>query len=159
MGNVQHTAAHRTPTGRYSLRLGQQRRVRHPLQSGPGRVSKCYALDTRGGGLGGRRRTCRTWRSTITLFQPVPELDLELFDMPMGIARFNPMTGHVAWKRRLRAAHTPRSGAPDGRRSRCARKPLLTDKALFVRLAIEALLCHERVKPVQERLHPVFHGP
>jgi len=83
-------------TGRYSVRLDNNAEyvIRFVL---PGRVGKCYALDTRGGAWEGDRRTADL-EVDVTLFEPVEGVDLELFDLPMGIARFNPMTGHVAWK-------------------------------------------------------------
>ena len=33
----------------------------------------------------------------MTMFEKVPDLDLGFFDMPMGLARFEPMTGRLQW--------------------------------------------------------------
>jgi hypothetical protein len=102
-GERQHTV--RTgANGRYSLVLDNHAEyvIRFSRQ---GRVSKCYAVDTRGAVWEGDKRV-QDLEIEIVLFQPVPELDLGWFDMPMGMARFNPMTGHVAWsadyERRIR---------------------------------------------------------
>jgi hypothetical protein len=35
----------------------------------------------------------------MTLFEPVDGVDLSFFDLPMGIARFSPMTGLLTWDR------------------------------------------------------------
>jgi hypothetical protein len=61
-----------------------------------GRVSKCYSVDTRGAIWEGDNRIMDL-EVEMTLFEPAADLDLSWFDMPMGMARFNPMTGHVAW--------------------------------------------------------------
>lgn len=62
----------------------------------PGHVNKSYTIDTRGAAWDNDRRT-QDLEIDILLFEPVADLDLGWFDMPMGMARFNPMTGHVAW--------------------------------------------------------------
>lgn len=62
----------------------------------PGRVTKCFSVDTHG----------PSWEDDgsmsdveveMTLFERIDGLDLSLFDMPMGLARFTPMTGYLAW--------------------------------------------------------------
>lgn len=64
--------------------------------SAAGRVTKSYALDTRGAEWEGDRRV-QDLEIEMTLFEPVEDIDFGWFDMPMGMARFDPMTGHVAW--------------------------------------------------------------
>ena len=64
--------------------------------SAPGRVSKCYTVETRGGEWEDDHRITDL-EIEILLFEPVEGLDLGWFDMPMGVARFMPATGHVAW--------------------------------------------------------------
>jgi hypothetical protein len=61
-----------------------------------GHVNKSYTIDTRGAVWENDKRI-QDLEIDILLFEPVAELDLGWFDMPMGMARFNPMTGHVAW--------------------------------------------------------------
>lgn len=61
-----------------------------------GQVSKCFTVDTRGAVWENDKRI-QDLEIDIVLFEPVAGLDLSLFDMPMGMARFSPMTGHVAW--------------------------------------------------------------
>ncbi|MBK8497281.1 MAG: hypothetical protein IPL52_00345 [Flavobacteriales bacterium] len=62
----------------------------------PGRVTKCFAVDTHGPSWEGDGSTT-TVEVEMTLFEKVHGLDLSFFDMPMGLARFTPMTGYLAW--------------------------------------------------------------
>jgi hypothetical protein len=70
-----------------------------------GKVCKSYTIDTRGAAWENDKRV-QDLEIDIILFDAVADLDLGWFDMPMGMARFNPMTGHVAWsadyERRIR---------------------------------------------------------
>ena len=81
--------------GHYAMALenGGEYVIRFSMQ---GRVTKCYAVDTNG----------PSWENDgsmsdveveMTLFERVDGLDLSYFDMPMGMARFTPMTGFLAW--------------------------------------------------------------
>jgi hypothetical protein len=90
--------------GRYSILLDNH--AEYVLRfTKAGKVGKCYTIDTRGGAWENDKRI-QDLEIDILLFDPVPDLDLGWFDMPMGMARFNPMTGHVAWsadyERRIR---------------------------------------------------------
>ena len=90
--------------GRYSLLLDNN--AEYVLRfAQAGKVSKCYTIDTRGAAWENDKRV-QDLEIDVVLFEPVPDLDLGWFDMPMGMARFNPMTGHVAWsadyERRIR---------------------------------------------------------
>ncbi len=62
----------------------------------PGRVTKCYAIDTHGPSWEDDNRIVDL-SIEMTLFPTVPGLDLTFFDLPMGIARFTPMTGYLSW--------------------------------------------------------------
>ena len=62
----------------------------------PGRVTKCYAIDTHGPSWEGDDRVVDL-SIEMTLFPTVPGLDLTFFDLPMGVARFTPMTGYLSW--------------------------------------------------------------
>ena len=64
--------------------------------SQPGRVTKCYAVDTHGAAWEGDGRVVDL-AIEMTLFEVVPGLDLSFFDLPMGMARFTPMTGFLSW--------------------------------------------------------------
>jgi hypothetical protein len=81
--------------GRYAVMLENNAHyvIRFSL---PGRVTKCFAVDTHGPAWENDGRTMDL-EVEMTLFENLPELDLSFFDLPMGIARFTPMTGHVAW--------------------------------------------------------------
>jgi len=98
--NVVRTGAN----GRYSIVLDNN--AEYVLRfTKAGKVGKCYTIDTRGAAWENDKRI-QDLEIDILLFDPVPDLDLGWFDMPMGMARFNPMTGHVAWsadyERRIR---------------------------------------------------------
>jgi hypothetical protein len=64
--------------------------------SQPGRVTKCYAIDTHGPAWEGDNRVVDL-SIEMTLFPTVSGLDLTFFDLPMGVARFTPMTGYLSW--------------------------------------------------------------
>lgn len=70
-----------------------------------GRVTKCFAVTTEGGAWADDKRVMDL-EVEMTLFRPVEGVDLSWFDLPMGMARFQPMTGHVSWnadyERRIR---------------------------------------------------------
>lgn len=84
-----------TTNGRYSILLDNH--AEYVLRfTKAGKVGKCYTIDTRGAAWENDKRV-QDLEIDILLFEPVAELDLGWFDMPMGMARFNPMTGHVAW--------------------------------------------------------------
>jgi hypothetical protein len=90
--------------GRYALLLDNN--AEYVLRfTKAGKVSKSYTIDTRGAAWENDKRI-QDLEIDIVLFEPVAGLDLGWFDMPMGMARFNPMTGHVAWsadyERRIR---------------------------------------------------------
>ncbi len=86
---------HTTANGQYGIVLdnGAEYVIRF---SAAGRVTKSYALDTRGAEWEGDRRI-QDLEIEMTLFEPIADIDFSWFDMPMGMARFDPMTGHVAW--------------------------------------------------------------
>ncbi|MEO8589694.1 MAG: hypothetical protein ABI432_10025 [Flavobacteriales bacterium] len=64
--------------------------------SAPGRVTKCFAVDTHGGEWAGDNRSVDL-AVEMTLFERVDGVDLSFFDLPMGIARFSPMSGFLSW--------------------------------------------------------------
>ncbi|MFN3875547.1 MAG: carboxypeptidase regulatory-like domain-containing protein [Flavobacteriales bacterium] len=85
------------PNGRYHVVLepGARYMLRFSL---PGRVTKCFALDARGAAWEGDGMV-KEAEVEMTLFERVEGLDLSFFDWPMGLARFNPMTGYLSWDR------------------------------------------------------------
>ena len=91
--------------GKYNinLRRGGEYVIRFSL---PGHVTKCYAVDTRGTAWEGDDRSVSV-DVEMTLFEQVPGLDLAFFDMPMGLARFCPMTGLLKWDQDYEARIRP----------------------------------------------------
>ncbi len=61
-----------------------------------GRVTKCFGVDTHGPEWADDH-TMKDVEVEMTLFPRVEGLDLSFFDMPMGLARFTPMTGFLDW--------------------------------------------------------------
>ena len=74
--------------------------------SAPGRVTKCYAVDTYGPAWE-NDASMKEVEIEMTLFERVDGLDLSFFDMPMGLARFTPMTGYLSWNAEYEARVKP----------------------------------------------------
>ncbi|HRH39778.1 MAG TPA: hypothetical protein PK760_15615, partial [Flavobacteriales bacterium] len=72
----------------------------------PGRVTKCYSVDTHGPAWE-KDGSTNDVEVEMTLFEKVEGLDLGFFDMPMGKARFTPMTGFLAWNAEYEAHVKP----------------------------------------------------
>lgn len=64
--------------------------------SGPGLVTKCFTIDTHGLEWEGDHKVKDLWVE-MTMVERTAGIDLSLFDMPMGMARFEPATGLVSW--------------------------------------------------------------
>ncbi|MBK6628681.1 MAG: carboxypeptidase regulatory-like domain-containing protein [Flavobacteriales bacterium] len=82
-------------TGRYELLLDNNADyvIRFVL---PGHVTKCFTVTTHGPIWEGDHSIKEVFIE-MTLFDRVPELDLTFFDLPMGIARFDPLDGRMDW--------------------------------------------------------------
>lgn len=81
--------------GRYSVVLDNS--AEYIIRfSQPGRITKCYAVDTHGPLWENDGRVVDV-AVEMTLFEAIPGLDLTFFDLPMGMARFTPMTGYLSW--------------------------------------------------------------
>ncbi|MBK9176877.1 MAG: carboxypeptidase regulatory-like domain-containing protein [Flavobacteriales bacterium] len=91
--HVLHTGA----GGHYGITLdnGAQYVIRFSL---PGRVTKCFGIDTHGPAWEDDH-SVKDVEVEMTLFERVAGLDLSFFDMPMGLARFTPMTGYLSWNK------------------------------------------------------------
>ncbi|MBL7958216.1 MAG: carboxypeptidase regulatory-like domain-containing protein [Flavobacteriales bacterium] len=83
--------------GRYDIVLenGADYVIRFSM---PGHVTKCFGIDTHGPAWEGDVSTAMV-EVEMTLFERVEDMDLSFFDMPMGLARFTPMTGFLSWNR------------------------------------------------------------
>jgi len=64
--------------------------------SRPGHITKCFAVDTKGEAWQGDTREVSV-SVEMMLFKKVPGMDLSFFDLPMGLARFEPLTGFLSW--------------------------------------------------------------
>lgn len=83
------------PQGRYQVLLDQH--AEYVLRfSMPGMVSKGFTVDTRGAAWEKDRRVVEEVID-MQLFAPVEGLDHWMFDRPMGMAHFIPMTGLLTW--------------------------------------------------------------
>jgi len=91
--HVLHTGAN----GRYDVVLdnGADYVIRFSL---PGRVTKCFGIDTHGPAWEYDNAVTLV-EVEMTLFEQVEGMDLSFFDMPMGLARYTPMTGFLSWNK------------------------------------------------------------
>lgn len=92
---VKQQAFNTTAEGHYTVRLDNE--ADYVIRfSAPGRVTKCFAVNTHGGEWAGDSRSVDL-AVEMTLFERVEGVDLSFFDLPMGIAHFSPMTGFLSW--------------------------------------------------------------
>jgi hypothetical protein len=91
--HVLHTGAN----GRYDVVLdnGADYVIRFSF---PGRVTKCFGIDTHGPSWEYDNAVTLV-EVEMTLFEQVEGMDLSFFDMPMGLARYTPMTGFLSWNK------------------------------------------------------------
>ncbi|MCB0792809.1 MAG: carboxypeptidase regulatory-like domain-containing protein [Flavobacteriales bacterium] len=92
---VKQHILHTGPNGRYDVVLDNNADyvIRFSL---PGQVTKCFSVDTHGPAWEGDN-TIKEVFVEMTLFDVMPDMDLSFFDLPMGMARFDPMTGYLTW--------------------------------------------------------------
>ncbi|MBK8581240.1 MAG: carboxypeptidase regulatory-like domain-containing protein [Flavobacteriales bacterium] len=83
------------PSGDYSIKLGNQARYTVRVDA-PGFQGKCYIIDTNGPEWDKDNRVKDLLVET-RLPARKAGIDLSWFDLPMGMARFTPSTGHVSW--------------------------------------------------------------
>ncbi len=81
--------------GLYAVKLDNN--ARYVIRfSAPGHQTKCFSVDTHGLAWEGENRT-KDLFVEMTLFERISDMDLSYFDLPMGMARFQPATGLVTW--------------------------------------------------------------
>jgi hypothetical protein len=103
-GQKQHVL-HTGPSGKYNAVLDNNASyvIRFSL---PGHATKCFAVNTHGPAWEDDKRIMDI-EVEMTMFEKVDGLDLSYFDLPLGIARFTPMTGVVSWNREYEARVKP----------------------------------------------------
>jgi hypothetical protein len=83
--------------GRYTVLLDNN--ANYVLRfSLPEHVTKSFSIATHGPAWENDQRTVDV-EVEVVLFERVPGIDFSFFDLPLGLARFTPMTGHLAWDR------------------------------------------------------------
>lgn len=81
--------------GRYALDL--ENNAEFVIRfSGPGLVTKCFTVDTHGLEWEGDNKQ-KVLEVEMTMMERTSGMDLSFFDMPMGMAFFEPATGLVRW--------------------------------------------------------------
>ena len=81
--------------GLYAVKLDNN--ARYVIRfSAPGHQTKCFSVDTHGLAWEGDNKT-KDLFVEMTLFERISDMDLNYFDLPMGMARFQPATGLVTW--------------------------------------------------------------
>ncbi len=64
--------------------------------SAPGHQNKCFSVDTHGLEWQGENKS-KDLFVEMTMFEKIDDIDLSFFDLPMGMAFFEPATGLVSW--------------------------------------------------------------
>ena len=106
--------AENTPlSGRYAFQL--ENNADYVIRfSAPGMITKSFTIDTHGLVWEGDH-AMKTLTIEMTMIEKVQGVDLSVFDLPMGLARFEPATGLVTWDteydRRIRAEVEEAMGA------------------------------------------------
>lgn len=62
----------------------------------PGHVTKCYTISTFGPQWE-EDRSVKEVFIEMTMFERMAGVDLSFFDLPMGIGKFDPLSGRLAW--------------------------------------------------------------
>lgn len=103
-GEKQHVL-HTNLAGRYNAVL--ENNASYIIRfSAPGSVTKCFSVDTYGAAWENDQRVVDL-EVEMTMFASVAGLDLTFFDLPLGIAHFQPMTGVITWNSTYEARVKP----------------------------------------------------
>jgi hypothetical protein len=72
-----------------------------------GRVTKCFQVLTYGPEWEGANMVCEL-EVEVSLVERIPGMDLSFFDMPLGLAKFEPLTGSIVWNRAYEQGIVPK---------------------------------------------------
>lgn len=64
----------------------------------PGHITKCFQILTYGPEWEGASVVCEL-EVQVALVERIPGMDMTFFDMPLGLARFEPLTGSIVWNK------------------------------------------------------------
>lgn len=73
----------------------------------PGHVTKCFQIDTRGASWVGDR-SVNVLKVDMTMMGEVEGFDHSYFDMPLGLAKYNPSTGYLSWSKKYKSQLEPK---------------------------------------------------
>ena len=92
----------------------------------PGHVTKCFQILTFGPEWQGASVVCEL-DVKVEMVERIPGMDLTFFDMPLGLAKFEPLTGSIVWNKAYEQAIGPKWGSLmleyEARREELAEKP------------------------------------
>lgn len=91
--------------GKFHFRL--QNNARYVIRvSAPGHVTKCFQIDTYGVSWMGDG-TVNELKVEMTMMEKIEGFDHSYFDMPLGLAKFNPSTGYLSWSKKYEQQINP----------------------------------------------------
>ena len=92
----------------------------------PGHVTKCFQILTYGPEWEGANIVCEL-EVEMTLVERINGMDMAFFDMPLGLARFEPLTGSIVWSKAYEQRIAPKWASVmleyEARRDEVAVKP------------------------------------
>ena len=91
--------------GRFQFRL-QNNAIDVIRVSAPGHITKCFQIDTHGAAWVGDH-SVSLLKVDMTMMEEVKGFDHSYFDMPLGLAKYNPTTGFLSWSKKYEAQLTP----------------------------------------------------
>ncbi len=74
--------------------------------SAPGHITKCFQIDTRGSSWVGDN-SVNSLKVEMNMMEQVEGFDHSFFDMPLGLAKYNPVTGYLAWNKKYEGQLEP----------------------------------------------------
>jgi hypothetical protein len=99
---------HAEPTagnGKFQFRL--QNNARYIIRvSAPGHITKCFQIDTHGASWMGDGAV-NELKVEMTMMEKIDGFDHSYFDMPLGLAKFNPTTGFLSWSKKYEQQINP----------------------------------------------------
>lgn len=92
----------------------------------PGHVTKCFQILTHGPEWEGASVVCEL-DVQVELVERIPGMDLTFFDLPLGLAKFEPLTGSIVWNKAYEQGIIPKWSSLmleyEARRGDLAQKP------------------------------------
>ena len=72
-----------------------------------GHITKCFQIDTHGASWV-RDNMVNSLKVEMNMMEQVEHFDHSFFDLPLGLAKYNPLTGYLSWNKRYKEHLEPR---------------------------------------------------